>query len=292
MTGFNEQGFETFLSRRGQRVAWRRSAPCPCRSNLTGGSDPRCAVCKGEGYLWDAESVDTYTELLVRGAGDGERLGHPLVAAITSVQAGARTYLTPSEYVLFADMLLWKPQAGPAEGMQYTVVYTAVRDYRIGVSGVTFTKQFAQFGEWDRRDMIATVPARDASGALLEIYGIGDFDRVTLVDSVVRQSFVGQRGQADTVPERTIRAVTDAFGLHNGAKVPLEDGTDFRVTGNTVEWLSSALAVGEGYTLRYVASPEYFVWTSIEQPRAHDLGKALPKRVVLRSFDLFGRDKR
>ena len=292
MRGFRQDAFERFLSERGQRVTWRVSHLCPCRSQVTGGADPRCTVCLGEGYLWDSAPVDTYTEHLIRGAGDGDRLAHALVTAITTVQCGATVCTSPDEYVLFADTLLWKPNEGPSPGMQYTVTYSAVRDYLIGVTSVLVAKQFAQFGEWDKGDMIATIPARDVHGALLDVYQIGEFDRMTLADSVVRRSFLGVRGERDRFPERTIRAVTDAFGLQGGVQVPLEDGIDFRVTGNTVEWLSDTLAAGDGYSLRYVVSPEYFVWTTLEQPRAHDLGKALPKKVVLRLFDLFGRDKR
>jgi hypothetical protein len=228
---------------------------------------------------------------VIRGQGEGERFAHPIVVSIASVKSGSTTYYVTTDYTLLMDTILWVAGRGPSVGMPYVVTYTAYRDYLIGVSRVVLNQQFAQFGEWEQGDMIATVPARDVCGTVQEIYGIGDMDRVTLLDSVIRRNFVGTRGQQDVLLGRVVRIVMDAFYLDSGSPVPLAEGIDFRVTGNVVEWLRGTTPDGTAYSLRYIACPECFVWKTLEQPRAHDLGLALPKKVILRSFDLFGRDK-
>ena len=48
-------------------------------------------------------------------------------------------------------------------------------------------------------------------------------------------------------------------------------------------------AFGQNYSLTGRYFPEYFVWVDLVQTRHHHDGFDLPRHVVLRRFDLFGR---
>ena len=46
--------FDRHLKNIGQDVLWLRSYACACMSNETGSPDPKHALCKGKGRIWDA----------------------------------------------------------------------------------------------------------------------------------------------------------------------------------------------------------------------------------------------
>ena len=294
---FDQSLMEGMLANVGQHVLWQRSERCPCRSLMTGGADPRCLYCHGEGYVWATLGTTTVTESLYR-SGTACTLSHPRVTAIVSVVSGAKTYSVNTDYTRLNNVVTWISGHGPSQGMPVSVQYTYQTDYVIGIERALLNNQFSQFGEWNTTDLIATIPARDEQGIALDIFGAGDFDRFVLVDSTIRSSFLGVRGTADRVNSRYVWSIVSAYWLLAGVRKNLVYGTDYTIANGVVTWVDvvppatdNRPPVGTAYAIQYLTCPEFFVWTTLEQPRAHDRGMMLPKKLALRSFELFGRDK-
>jgi hypothetical protein len=57
----------------------------------------------------------------------------------------------------------------------------------------------------------------------------------------------------------------------------------------TITWPDESPPVGTQISLTGRKHPEYFCLQEFPQDRAHHHGRDLPRRVVLRKFDLFGR---
>jgi len=58
----------------------------------------------------------------------------------------------------------------------------------------------------------------------------------------------------------------------------------------TLAWLDEGgPEPGEGYIVKGLADPVYFIFTDMPQDRAHSGGLPLPRRCVLRQYDIAGR---
>ena len=249
------QRFNRFLGKIGQVFAWRRAYACPCRDPHSGAARPGCASCGGKGQVW----------------------------------------------------------ADPVNGVA-------------GVSGQKIQREWAQFGMWENGDVVLTLPSdsplyqmgeydravmidSSAPFSLPLVRGSGDklnagnvsIDRVFWLDpddSIVEGGIplVAPDGTilwpSQPIPENlllslasmgewdvdilpsgplTITDLAQLIGLYAGFIFVDEppDGTQYSVTGREM--------------------PEYYVWGDFPSDRSHQGGDALPRRVVLRRFDLYGR---
>lgn len=150
-----------------------------------------------------------------------------------------------------------------------------------GLSGMQVQKQWFGFGLAELGDVVITIPSDTA------MYQIGQFDRVVMSDSTQPFSLVMVRGgPAEYIPFKPVSVdyVTwiEDGGLRQGGKpAAIENGIP--------RWLSDGPAEGVVYTIAGRRHQEYFVYQDFPQERAHHHGEPLPRKVVLRKFDLYGR---
>jgi hypothetical protein len=148
----------------------------------------------------------------------------------------------------------------------------------LALSGQKVQREWAQFGMWQSGDQVVSLPSDSAA------YAMGPFDRVIMLQSTVPFSVVLRPGEG---LRKAIAELTSASWFSDGAMTLIYDpllGADGRpvMTGITPPADAQLAVNGREH-------PEFFVYQEIPQDRAHHGGLPLPRRVVLRRFDLFGR---
>ena len=154
----------------------------------------------------------------------------------------------------------------------------------LGLSGIAGTKvqrEWAQFGQWESGDTVLTIPSDSP------LYAMGPFDRVILLDNTEPFSFFLTRGRNDLLrcPNESIDRV---FWL-DGLGAPVEGGIPLVSGDGVLTWLSGEPPDGTQYSITGRQKPEYFVYADLPATRAMHSGAALPRKVVLRKFDVMGR---
>lgn len=151
----------------------------------------------------------------------------------------------------------------------------------VALTGQRVQQAWAKFGLWESGDVVVSIPS-DSS-----CYGMGEFDRVLFTDSSEPFSASFVRGS-----ERRIlldmASIDEAYIIENGALVPVIVPS---LTDEGFSWDDGeGPAVGQQYSIKGRRRPEYFLYQDFPQDRAHHHGADLPRKVVLRRFDLFGRE--
>lgn len=176
-----------------------------------------------------------------------------------------------------------------------------------GISGAKVQREWAMSGMWEQGDVVLTLPSDSA------LYAMGQYDRVLMLNSSVSFS----QPVADTNAKLNFAAayVERVFWIDNGVLV--EGAIPTVASDGSLVWPTALLpqtiaADGIGYGPNQMALdgilpsvlmppagkqfsisgrkvPEYFCFSELAQDRAHHHGSALPRRVVLRKFDLLGR---
>lgn len=154
------------------------------------------------------------------------------------------------------------------------------------VAGVTrqgVDSQFQDFGAMEQGDLTLTVPNSAAC------YDMGKFDRITLLNSTDVFSRVLTRGDNDRLLDIPVQSVTRVF-WRNAAKTGIVEGGIPTVgEGGALTWASGEPDAGVQYSITGIKFDEYYVYSSLPSDRNEHQGAALPKRVALRKFDLFGK---
>jgi hypothetical protein len=149
---------------------------------------------------------------------------------------------------------------------------------RVALSGQKTQREWAQFGQWESGDQVVTLPSDSPA------YALGPFDRLTMRDSSVPFTVILGAGE----PLRgAILSVHSVTWWHDGhlmtAPVLPVVGLD-----GVLLWPGDAPPAAP-LAISGRKHPEYFVFQDGPQDRSHHGGASLPRRVVLRLFDLFGR---
>lgn len=171
------------------------------------------------------------------------------------------------------------------------------------VTNLTVEKDFYQsVGNFEYGDATLTIPKRipkinPKTGILSLVdfddnpmYDIGLFDLVALTDDEIKYAEVLTRNQSingrppDTLTQDEITRIKTVQKIDpvTGNITIYEQGVDFQLNGNTIEWISANQpADGENYSVVYFHHPTYFVFTELPKPRYQD-NQFMPRSVVIR----------
>lgn len=158
-------------------------------------------------------------------------------------------------------------------------------DAEAGVIGLTsqkVNKQWAQFGLWEKGDVVCTLPSDTP------VYRMGEFDRVLFENSTAPFSIV-RTMETPLKLEFNPHCIDRVFWLNEAKDAVVEGRIPEILEDGTLKWRTGAPADGTQITISGRKHPEYFCFMDFPQDRAHHGGKALPRKVVLRLFDLYGR---
>ena len=151
---------------------------------------------------------------------------------------------------------------------------------RVGVSSMHAKRQYAAFGIFEAGDLLLTLPSDSP------LYAMGQFDQVRLTGATQPFSVILDRGVQDDL-QFSPDSIDRVFWI-SGAN--LVESLAREVTGLQINWGAHAQPpVGQKYSVTGRWNPDYYVFQELPTERAHHGGLPLPRRVVLRRFDLFGR---
>lgn len=160
------------------------------------------------------------------------------------------------------------------------VVWAAAVQGVAGVPSQKVQREFAKLGQWESGDMMLTV------GSDSPLYAIGERDRVTQLNGDDPFSINLRKGHNDKLPW-TVKKISRVFWLAGAAIV--EGGIPAQQPDGTLVFSTGAPPAGAAYSVTGTKYSEYFVFQEFPADRGHHFGVALPLRVQLRRFDLFGR---
>lgn len=159
----------------------------------------------------------------------------------------------------------------------------------LALTGQKLTQAWARFGMWENGDVVCSLASNTP------IYKMSDFDRVLFTDSTVPFSHTLTNSGG---PQKLPFVATSVDRVLWAQEPALPGGEDTLVNGRiprlgedgALSWPSGGgPPVGISYTVSGRKHPEYFCFSDFPQDRAHHGGRALPRKVVLRMFDLYGR---
>ncbi len=157
----------------------------------------------------------------------------------------------------------------------------------IGLAGQRTQRHWAQMGGYEQGDVVITIPSDTAA------YPMSALDRITFVESDIGFALTLRRSINDIPFPVRFATIEKIFWFDtDGESMILGDNPSID-ENNALVWQDSASTVpnaGVQYSIQGRAKPIYFVAPfDLPQDREHHHGAPLPRRVVLRKWDLYGR---
>lgn len=150
-----------------------------------------------------------------------------------------------------------------------------------GVASSKTQREWAQFGVWESGDTVLSVPSDSP------LYDIGQFDRAVALNNSDSFALVLTRGDNDELRIPTIK-VTRVFWL-DGAGAIVEGGIPTFDANGVLTWAAGEPPMGTKYSINGDKYVEYYCYGAFPGDRNQHSGALLPRRTVMRKFDLFGR---
>ena len=139
----------------------------------------------------------------------------------------------------------------------------------------------AEFGFWDDGDVMVSIPSDSP------LYEIKGYDRVTMINRTEPFSMSVITGVNDSFKFH-VTQVDSVQWINSGGT--LENGFLPNIIDGALSWdIGTAPNDGGQYTLSGRRHPEYFCYQDQPLDRPHQFGEPLPRRIVLKRFDTFGR---
>lgn len=149
-----------------------------------------------------------------------------------------------------------------------------------GVVGREQAKRQAVFGQWDAGDLMLSIPSDSP------LYAMGPCDRVAALNRTEPFSINLMHG-INTAIRFAVTAIDSVTWLDSNDELVNGEIPDISGSGELV-WGSSPPPAKTTFALTGRRIPEYFCYQDLPLDRPHHAGAALPRRVQLRRFDLFG----
>lgn len=153
---------------------------------------------------------------------------------------------------------------------------------RAGVPGASSMKRFEQFGILDAGDLQLVIPSDQP------MYAMGQFDRVVMVERTEPFSMNLLRGVNDGALRFPVVSIDRVFWL-DAAENEVNGVPPDVLADGTLSWGANPPPSGITYSLTGRRQPEYFCYLQLPHDRPEHFGEPLPRRALLRRFDLFGR---
>jgi hypothetical protein len=153
-------------------------------------------------------------------------------------------------------------------------------DGAAGVGSRDALKKQAEFGNWDAGDTLLSIPSDSP------LYAMGEYDRVVAIHRTEPFSVNLVSGINDVI----------RFSIVSIDRVVWLDGSNNLVDAaipkikddGTLLWGANAPPAKTTFSITGRRHPEYFVYHELTLDRPHHQGEPLPRRIVVRRFELFG----
>lgn len=143
--------------------------------------------------------------------------------------------------------------------------------------------QWTKFGQWEQGDTVLSIPEDSP------LYEVGMYDRVLCETSTDPFSVPLIRGAPNERVHGSIQSFTRVFWFD--AQYNVVDGALPAVDVNgKLSWTTNAPPDGGVYTIEGIKNREYYCFGPFSSDRMKHQGMRLPRRMVMRNFDLLGRN--
>lgn len=143
--------------------------------------------------------------------------------------------------------------------------------------------EWADSGLWEQGDLVVTIPEQSP------MWDSGQFDRVTMLNAQDRFSMPFEHGAPTEMFLFIPTKIDRVFWRHPQTQALVEGGIPKIQPDGTPVWTTGEPPLGMKYSITGWRNSEYFVFGNFPSSRNQHSGMRLPKRVVLRRWDLFGR---
>jgi len=156
------------------------------------------------------------------------------------------------------------------------------------VAGVARQETLAEWmkaGLWESGDMVLSIPQASA------LWDAGQFDRVTMLNATDVFSQPMVRGAPTEKFLFTPVKIDRVFWLHPQTRDVVEGGIPVVGANGVPSWPGGVgePPPGASYSITGTRYDEYYIFNSLPSDRNQHQGMKLPKRVICRKWDLFGR---
>jgi len=142
-------------------------------------------------------------------------------------------------------------------------------------------RKITDYGQLDTGDMLLSLPSDQA------VYDCGEYDRITMKDKSEPFSLNLISGLNDKL-NFTASQIDRVFWL-DATKTIVDGSIPTENADGSLTFATNAPPNGLTYSVSGRRFPEYYCYLAVPVDRAHQFGEKLPRRIVLRRFDLFGR---
>jgi len=151
------------------------------------------------------------------------------------------------------------------------------------LAGQNSQKAWMASGQYETGDLVLTIPQATP------IYSMGQWDRVTALNTQQVFSLVLTAGSPLEKLWTSVIGLTKVFWINDGALL-IGDLPTVNPDG-TINWSASPVAppAGTQYTITGTKMLDYYCWGMYPTNRNFQQGLQLPRKVVLRDWDLFSR---
>lgn len=154
-----------------------------------------------------------------------------------------------------------------------------------GVSQQKISPELIAAGLFENGDLTLTIPADSPMWS-----GAGRFDRVRLLNATSVFSQPLKRGHVSERLLFAVQSITRCFWLNPATREIVDGGIPLVSDDGTLSWPNGGEPLpGTPYSLTGTKYEEYFVLDNLPSNRNEHSGMALPKRLQLRKWDMFGR---
>ncbi len=152
---------------------------------------------------------------------------------------------------------------------------------KAGIISQSQVKKLVPFGLMDTGDIMVSIPSDSP------MYDIGSFDRAQMRNRTEPFTMAIVQGVNSTL--RFTPTSIDSVHWIDTVTGDFITGTIPEISGNLLVWSGTTPPEGQQFTLTGRRYPEYYCYQEQPLDRPHQFGEPLPRRVVLKRFDVAGR---
>lgn len=154
-----------------------------------------------------------------------------------------------------------------------------------GIASQDVVAEWMKSGQFESGDMVLSIPQSSP------LWNAGPFDRITMLNSTDVFSMPLKRGAPAERLLFKVASLERCFWLHPTTRLVVEGGLPVVDNAGYLSWPGGAGEPPPGvtYSLTGTKYDEYFVFKNLTSDRNQHQGMRLPKKLVARKWDLFGR---
>lgn len=167
------------------------------------------------------------------------------------------------------------------KGRQYSAPVEGVA----ALAGQKVQREWAQSGVYEQGDIVVTIPEDTP------VYDMGQFDRITALNATQAFSLILTSGDPDLERLFTpVEVVTRVFWLNPAGTAVVEGTIPDVAADGTLTWPDGdEPPAGVQYTISGRKFLDYYCFGMFPTNRNMQQGLRLPRKVILRDYDLFNR---